>query len=225
MRSVWLVRALLVGSSMAPVGVSACADAQPPPALPPSTTATATASAAATDATPPPAATSATAAASSASAPSSSPDSPPVDRASKRAEVKHDPAWDACHASFKSTAAPEVAVAAMAKGCAAATKMKPLAKPDVATLDSQGQPRSYPLHVKAGKCYRVYGWADPGVTDLDVVLLDSTGATAGEDQTNDPSPVIAEDGAVCFQVEDYATVVTRVEVGKGNVALQVWSDE
>jgi hypothetical protein len=44
-------------------------------------------------------------------------------------------------------------------------------------------------------------------------------------QTTDASPVIAEDGAVCFQVEDYATVVTRVETGKGKVALQVWSDE
>jgi hypothetical protein len=139
--------------------------------------------------------------------------------------VKHDPAWAACHASFKSKAAPEAAVAAMAKGCAAATKMRMLGKPESATIDSQGQPRSYPLHAKAGKCYRVYGWADPGVTDLDVVLLDSTGATAGEDETTDSSPVIAEDGAVCFKVEDYATIVARVETGKGKVALQVWSDE
>jgi hypothetical protein len=44
-------------------------------------------------------------------------------------------------------------------------------------------------------------------------------------QTTDASPVIAEDGAWCFQVEDYATVVTRVETGKGKVAVQVWSDE
>ena len=57
------------------------------------------------------------------------------------------------------------------------------------------------------------------------MLLASTSATATEDETTDPSPVLAEDGAVCFRVEDYATVVTRVESGKGKVALQVWSDE
>ena len=63
------------------------------------------------------------------------------------------------------------------------------------------------------------------MTDLDIVLLDSTGATAGEDETESPAPVVAEDGAVCFDVEDYATVVARVEKGRGRVALQVWSDE
>jgi hypothetical protein len=32
------------------------------------------------------------------------------------------------------------------------------------------------------------------------VLLASTSATATEDETTDPSPVLAEDGAVCFRV-------------------------
>ncbi len=222
MRTSWLVPALLA-SSLAALGVIACGgDGGPPLALPPPTTATASPIAPAADSTPPPAPSVTPAASSTAPA---TPDAPPVDRTSKRADVKHDPSWAACHATFKSTASPEIAVAAMAKGCAAATKMKPLGKPESATLDSKGQPSSYPLHAKAGKCYRVYGWADSGVTDLDVVLLDSTGATASEDETTDPSPVLAEDGAVCFRVEDYATVVTRVEAGKGKVALQVWSDE
>jgi hypothetical protein len=215
-----IVPALLVGFCLAPLAVGACGGDAAPPALAPSTTATAT-TAMAADSTP----SSAPPAAPVASASAATPDPTPVDRSSKRAEVKHDPSWAACHAAFKSAASPEIAVAAMAKGCASATKMKPLSRPESATLDSQGQPRSYPLHVKAGKCYRVYGWAEPGVTDLDVVLLDSTGATASEDETTDSSPVLAEDGAVCFRVEDYATVVTRVEAGKGKVALQVWSDE
>ena len=63
------------------------------------------------------------------------------------------------------------------------------------------------------------------MTDLDIVLLASPGATAGEDETESPAPVVNEDGAVCFDVEDYATVVARVEKGKGSVAIQVWSDE
>ena len=49
--------------------------------------------------------------------------------------------------------------------------------------------------------------------------------TAGEDSTDSPGPVVDEDGAVCFDVEDYATVVARVEKGKGSVAIQVWSDK
>ena len=39
----------------------------------------------------------------------------------------------------------------------------------------------------------------------------------GEDSTDDPSPVVLEDGAVCFTEADAATVVVSVGMGKGSL--------
>ena len=57
-----------------------------------------------------------------------------------------------------------------------------------------------------------------------LAIKDSTGAIAGEDSTDDTSPVILEDGAVCFKEADVASVVVSVGMGKGAYALQIWAD-
>jgi hypothetical protein len=149
----------------------------------------------------------------------------PIDKSSKKATKKQDAAWADCHAKLKLSGAPEAGVAAMGKGCVKTTAMKPHGKMISAKQDAEGTPDKYPLMAQAGKCYRVYAYAEKSITDLDLVVLDSVGDTAGEDSTDDPSPVILEDGAICFTAQDAATVVVSVGSGKGKYALQIWSDE
>ena len=66
--------------------------------------------------------------------------------------------------------------------------------------------------------------ADTAITDLDLLIKDSTGAVAGEDSTDDPTPVVLENGAVCFKEADNANVMVSVGLGSGTYAVQVWSD-
>jgi hypothetical protein len=112
----------------------------------------------------------------------------------------------------------------MAKSCAAATKMKPVGKTLTGKQGDQDPPQSFPLKAEANHCYRVYAQAAVGIKDLDLAIKDSAGAIAGEDSTDDPSPVVLEDGAVCFTEADAATVVVAVGMGKGAYAVQIWSD-
>ncbi len=70
----------------------------------------------------------------------------------------------------------------------------------------------------------MYAQASDGIRDLDVAIKDSTGAVAGEDSTADASPVILEDGAVCFKEADAASLVVSVGLGKGTYALEIRKD-
>jgi hypothetical protein len=151
---------------------------------------------------------------------------PPPVPTSKKATKKSDASWAGCHQSYQAKAK-DVSkdVAAMAKGCATATKMKVVGKTLTGKQTDQQPPQSYPLDAKANHCYRAYAQAADGIKDLDLVIKDGDGIAAGEDSTDDPSPVVLEDGAVCFTVDDpKATVVVSVGMGGGNYAVQVWSD-
>jgi hypothetical protein len=212
---------LLTLASMAavPMAVSlvACGGGEPPPvAPPPPPTASVTEapvasvpppSATAVDTTPPP------------------PPAPPPAPTSAVATVKSDPAWAACHQSYKAKGK-DVSndVAAMAKSCAAVTKMKLVGKTFTGKQGAEDAPQTFPFDAKAKHCYRAYAQAADGIKDLDVVVKDSASIVVGQDSTDDPSPVVMEDGAVCFSKDDKATVVVSVGMGKGAYAVQVWSD-
>jgi len=135
------------------------------------------------------------------------------------------PGYSACHSSYvMKTQDVATEVAKMAQGCAAVTKMHPLGNPVPFSQSAANAPQSTPFKAQANHCYRVYGSATSGIKDLDLLIKDSTGAIAGEDSTDDPTPVVLEDGVVCFKQNDDATVVASVGDGSGSFALQVWSD-
>jgi hypothetical protein len=92
------------------------------------------------------------------------------------------------------------------------------------TQSAANLPQAFPFHAEASHCYRVYAVAGAGIQDLDLLVKDSTGAIAGEDSTDDPSPVVQEDGAVCFKVADDASAVVSIGAGKGAYAVQIWGD-
>lgn len=150
---------------------------------------------------------------------------PPPVPTSAVATTKTDAAWAACHQSFKATAK-DVGkdVAAMGKACEAATKMKPSGKPMTGKQADENPPQSFPFDAKASHCYRAYAQATDGIKDLDLVIKDSAGVVVAQDSTDDPSPVVSEDGAVCFSKDDKASVIVSVGMGKGNYAVQLWSN-
>jgi hypothetical protein len=144
---------------------------------------------------------------------------------SKRADRMTNPAWSACHSSYKAATADLGAeVTKMAQGCAAVTKMHPAADLWKGSQAATSPAQKFKLKVMAKHCYRVYGAAAAGISDLDVLVKDSDDAVAGEDSTDDPTPVVLEDGAVCFKQDDEATVVVSVGAGEGAYAVQAWSD-
>jgi hypothetical protein len=156
---------------------------------------------------------------------SATPPPPPPAPTSTVATVKTDASWAGCHQSFKAKGK-DVSndVAAMAKACATLTKMKLFGKTLTGKQADQDAPQSFPLDAKANHCYRAFAQASEGIKDLDVVVKDSAKIVVGQDATDDPSPVVMEDGAVCFSKDDKANVVVSVGMGKGSYALQIWSD-
>jgi type IV secretory pathway VirB10-like protein len=209
---------LLVAVAALPLGLSllACGGGEPPSATTPTATVTATAAASTaalpTTTAPPPD-----------TAASAAPPPPPPVPTSSVATTKSDPSWVACHASFKAKGK-EVSqdVEAMAKLCAAPTKMKLVGKTLTGKQADQDAPQTFPFDAKAGRCYRAYAQASDGIKDLDLVVKDSAGVIVGQDTTDDSSPVVMEDGAVCFSKDDKAAVVVSVGMGKGSYAVQIW---
>ena len=198
---------LLLSSAGAGAGAAGCASA-PPPGASDATSVTASHSA------PAPAAAGGTAALA-----------PTTGSASQKAERRASPAWAPCHSAFKLDPKADLATSVdqMAKACIDTTKMHMLDsfKGSQAAVNL---PQSFAFHAEAGHCYRAYAVAAPTITDLDLLMKDSTGAVAGEDSTDDPTPVVQEDGAVCFKSADQASVVVSIGAGGGAYAVQVWSD-
>jgi hypothetical protein len=93
------------------------------------------------------------------------------------------------------------------------------------TQSAANPPQKFPFKAKARHCYRAYATSASTIKDLDLLIKDSTDAVAGEDSTDDPTPVVLEDGAVCFKEDDQATVVVSVGDGNGAYAVQVWGDD
>jgi hypothetical protein len=147
--------------------------------------------------------------------------------ASTKAETKSDPSYAACHNTFKPASNDKDVAAdveAMGKGCADATKMKKAGDTLSGELRENAAPVTFPFGAQAGKCYRIYGMSQSTMQDFDVSWVDSTGALVAQDTTDDLSPVIAEDGKVCFKAPDATTVRAAAGAGAGKFALQIWSD-
>jgi hypothetical protein len=144
---------------------------------------------------------------------------------SGKVTLKRDPAWASCLRGYEAKKK-DVAkdVQAMALGCAKVTNMKIVGKTLTGKQSDQDAPQTFPLPAEAGRCYRVYSQASEGIRDLDVAVKDGAGALAAEDSTDDSSPVLLEDGAICFKEADGATIVVSVGLGKGTYALEVWRD-
>jgi hypothetical protein len=144
---------------------------------------------------------------------------------SQKAERRTSASWTACHATAKTdpNGDPVAQVDTLASACASTTGMHKL-QSFKGTQAASNPPQSFPFHAEANHCYRAYAHAAATIKDLDLLIKDSTGAVAGEDSTDDPSPVVLEDGAVCFKSADDASIVVSIGAGSGAYGIQLWGD-
>jgi len=150
---------------------------------------------------------------------------PPFHLGSKRASVKPHPEWAACHASFHASGDASKAVQALASACAPATKTHVAAAAITGSQNAiSAAPVTYKFQAQANHCYRVYGVASAGVKSLVAVVTDSEGAEIAEYHTDDVTPYLAPDEAICFSANDEAQIAVSVGLGDGPYALAVWSD-
>ena len=147
---------------------------------------------------------------------------PPSAPSSTKATTKTEPAWATCHEKFKAKGNPSADVAALAKGCAKASKMKLIGKTLTGKQSDAGPPQSYPLKADANHCYRVFAQAQESIKNLDVAIKDSAGNIVAQDGSSSPTAIVLSDGAVCFTAKDAATVVVSVGSGSGKYAVQIW---
>lgn len=209
--------------SLALGGLGACRPGVAPQPAAPSPSASTSAVGSAAAPTAPPALTSSAPAAPVETA--IAPPAPPPSARSTKVAIKNEPAWAECRRAYDAKKRdPTRDVEAMAKACAKVTKMTLVGRTLTGKQGDQDPPQTFPLTAEANHCYRVYAQASEGIKDLDLAIKDGAGALAAEDSTNDASPVIVEDGAVCFKEADSATVVVSVGLGKGTYAVQIWKD-
>jgi hypothetical protein len=131
-----------------------------------------------------------------------------------------------CHSSAKGADLVS-SVTAIASACIDTSKMHQLGSPTTGEgqASSATMVKTIPLAGKANHCYRIFGLAEPTVTDFDIAVMDSAGKSAGEDTTDTNDAIVLEDGAICFTQDDAATVNTAVATGKGKWAVEIWSDQ
>lgn len=150
---------------------------------------------------------------------------PPFHLESKHVTLREHPEWAACHAAFEPSGNPAKAVAALGAACSAVTKMHAAGAPMTGSQNAMSSPPvTYPFHAQARHCYRLYGVAGKGVKSLVAVLSDEAGMAVAEYHTDDVSPFIAPDEAMCFADDVDGKIAASVGIGDGPYALQLWSE-
>ncbi len=144
--------------------------------------------------------------------------------ASTRATLKLDSTWGRCHEGFV-VAQGDVAgeAARLAAGCAASTRMHRVAG-FAGEQSAAARPQTFRWKAQAGHCYRAYAVGAPAIKNLDLLMIDSTGAALGQNGVDEGAPVLLGAGAVCFKQDDDAALVVSVGDGTGAFAVEVWSD-
>jgi hypothetical protein len=114
----------------------------------------------------------------------------------------------------------------VATGCVDTRKMRQLGQPTTGQRAAATDPmvQTIPLKAQANHCYRIFGLAEPTVTDFDIAVMDSAGKSAGEDLTDSNDAIVLEDGAICFNQDDNVSVNAAVASGTGKWAVEIWSD-
>jgi hypothetical protein len=130
--------------------------------------------------------------------------------------------WLRCYASFQPRTRPELDVMRLGLLCGPSNGMKKVADAPLAPIGSGGAGREHRFAAHAGDCFRVFAVADPGVEDLDVEVLDPSGARVAFDTSDDRWPIVAPDGPFCvFKDGEYRAVV-RAQRGSGRYAAEIW---
>lgn len=151
---------------------------------------------------------------------------PAFDFGSKKAEIRMYSTSDSatCATGVQATGAPASDVAAVVKACATATKQKPVGPAWSGNQKPDAPAQRFPFAAAAGRCYRAYGSAAAGITDMSILVVDSAGATAAQGHSDGGRVIAPAGGSACFREADQAAVVVSVGRGMGAFAVQLTSD-
>jgi len=108
--------------------------------------------------------------------------------------------------------------------CGTPTGLLEYARPVTGKLHHQHDKRdSYVLKLAGGMCYRYFGVADSGVTDLDI-LIERKGALVADDKTSQPVAIIESDKPWCMTSDEEYEFQIEVEgPGHGGYTFGVWA--
>jgi hypothetical protein len=75
-----------------------------------------------------------------------------------------------------------------------------------------------------GHCYRFVAAGGPGVTDLDLALIDPNGVELQRDVTQDSTPALGRDASICPVEPGAYRVEARMRGGEGTFAIGLYRD-
>jgi hypothetical protein len=133
---------------------------------------------------------------------------------SRLATRKAAAAWSSCVNGISETDAD-----ALGKACAASTKTTKVQSLK-ATLEETNAHQEFKLKFDKGHCYRIYLGKPKELTTVSVTLRDSR----GDIMIDDSAAAVPQDGALCMNESDTASLLVSAGLGKGAVTLSVWSD-
>ena len=111
----------------------------------------------------------------------------------------------------------------LALSCGPAAGMRPLSEtPLEGALAHDRPPLTFALTLQKGRCYRLFGAADLGVTDLDVEVRSSREVVLASDHGTSRLAVVQPDRPFCALEDGEATVVVSAKGGRGAFALFAW---
>lgn len=108
--------------------------------------------------------------------------------------------------------------------CGPVTGMRPVFEAPLEGAVAEGTPpTTFAIALQNGRCYRLFGAASSGVTDLDVEVRSSRDVLLASDHTEGRIAVVQPDRPFCALEDAQATVVVSARGGHGAFALFVWS--
>jgi hypothetical protein len=130
--------------------------------------------------------------------------------------------WVRCYGNFRPGDDPLRDVTRLGVLCGPANGMSRVDGPAMQGTVAEGKATTAgKLRASRGECLRIFAVADPGVSDLDVVVRSSRGAAVGADHSEDRFPIVQPDRPLCFLDDDELTIEVSAR-GRGRFAAEVW---
>jgi hypothetical protein len=134
--------------------------------------------------------------------------------------------WVACYRPFQPRGDAATDLARLIAACGKPTGLAPVTPIRTGEVQHAEDPAErFVFRARAGHCYRLFAIGAPGVTDLDVAVLDPRGKLVASDLSHDRLSVVPARGPLCFDQEGVSTIEVSVASGGGAYVVQVLGDE
>lgn len=146
-----------------------------------------------------------------------------VSAAPEDGAVPHDGLWARCYEAIEASQDPVRDVTKLAVSCGPVTGMDPVGDGLIEGALAEGAPVTLELELVRGRCYRIFGSVDPGVSELALEVRTSRGTVIASDHREGRLAIALPDRPFCTQADDHATIHVTASAGSGAFALEVLS--